>query len=171
VVGFLPLAAAWFIGDSVAARRRYVAGLAEARERIQPGLRRCRTRLRWPPWRRAQARVGAIVDEPRFHPYLTGRDNLRLLAAARGGDARQRIGPSQERVGLAERADDKVASFSMGMRQRLGVASCLIGSTSASPWTRFAPRRWRRPPGALAPAGCWPAGGEPSADRRCRPGP
>jgi ABC-2 type transport system ATP-binding protein len=76
---------------------------------------------------RAQARVGAIVDEPRFHPHLTGRDNLRLLAAARGGDARQRIGPSLERVGLAERADDKVASYSMGMRQRLGVASCLLG--------------------------------------------
>ena len=36
---------------------------------------------------RALARVGAIVDEPRFHPHLTGRDNLRLLAAARGGDA------------------------------------------------------------------------------------
>jgi ABC-2 type transport system ATP-binding protein len=76
---------------------------------------------------RAQARVGAIVDEPRFHPHLTGRDNLRLLAAARGGGARQRIGPSLERVGLSERADDKVASYSMGMRQRLGVASCLIG--------------------------------------------
>jgi ABC-2 type transport system ATP-binding protein len=75
----------------------------------------------------AQARVGAIVDEPRFHPHLTGRDNLRLLAAARGGDARQRIGPSLERVGLADRADDKVASYSMGMRQRLGVASCLLG--------------------------------------------
>jgi ABC-2 type transport system ATP-binding protein len=75
---------------------------------------------------RAQARVGAIVDEPRFHPHLSGRDNLRLLAAARGGDARERIGPSLERVGLAERADDKVASYSMGMRQRLGVASCLL---------------------------------------------
>jgi ABC-2 type transport system ATP-binding protein len=74
----------------------------------------------------ALARVGAIVDEPRFHPHLTGRDNLRLLAAARGGDARQRIGPSLERVGLAERADDKVTSYSLGMRQRLGVASCLL---------------------------------------------
>ena len=76
---------------------------------------------------RALARVGAIVDEPRFHHHLTGRDNLRLLAAARGGDAGQLIGPSLARVGLAERADDKVASYSMGMRQRLGVASCLLG--------------------------------------------
>jgi len=77
--------------------------------------------------KRALARVGAIVDEPRFHPHLTGRDNLRLLAAARGGDASQRIAPSLELVGLTQRADDKVAAYSMGMRQRLGVASCLLG--------------------------------------------
>ena len=77
--------------------------------------------------RRALARVGAIVDEPRFHPHLTGRDNLRLLAAARGGDAATRIAPSLARVGLADRADDKAATYSMGMRQRLGVACCLLG--------------------------------------------
>jgi ABC-2 type transport system ATP-binding protein len=76
---------------------------------------------------RALARVGAIVDEPRFHGHLTGRENLRLLAAARGGDADTRIVPSLARVGLADRAGDKVASYSMGMRQRLGVASCLLG--------------------------------------------
>ena len=76
--------------------------------------------------RRALARVGAIVDEPRFHHHLTGRENLRLLAAARGGDAAGRIVPSLARVGLAERAEDKVATYSMGMRQRLGVAACLL---------------------------------------------
>jgi len=75
---------------------------------------------------RALARVGAIVDEPRFHGHLTGRDNLRLLAAARGGDADQRIDPSLARVGLADRAGDKVGTYSMGMRQRLGVAACLL---------------------------------------------
>ncbi|HEY6277790.1 MAG TPA: ABC transporter ATP-binding protein [Streptosporangiaceae bacterium] len=75
---------------------------------------------------RALARVGAIVDEPRFHPHLTGRENLRLLAAARGGDAGTRIAPSLARVGLTDRADDRVATYSMGMRQRLGVASCLL---------------------------------------------
>jgi ABC-2 type transport system ATP-binding protein len=76
---------------------------------------------------RALARVGAIVDEPRFHHHLTGRENLRLLGAARGGDASGRIPGSLARVGLTERADDKVASYSMGMRQRLGVAACLLG--------------------------------------------
>ena len=75
----------------------------------------------------ALARVGAIVDEPRFHNHLTGRQNLQLLAAAREPAARDRIGPALERVGIAQRADDRVAKYSMGMRQRLGVAACLIG--------------------------------------------
>jgi len=76
---------------------------------------------------RALAMVAAIVDEPRFYGHMSGRDNLLLLAAARGGDAESRIAPSLERVGLGARADDKTASYSLGMRQRLGVAACLIG--------------------------------------------
>ena len=75
----------------------------------------------------ALARVGAIVDEPRFHGHLTGRQNLQILAAARGPGARDRIGPALERVGILHRAEDKVSKYSMGMRQRLGVAACLIG--------------------------------------------
>src|ERR1700684_2653085 len=75
----------------------------------------------------ALARVGAIVDEPRFHGHLTGRQNLQLLAAAREPAARERIGPSLERGGILPRADDGVSKYSMGMRQRLGVAACLIG--------------------------------------------
>jgi ABC-2 type transport system ATP-binding protein len=75
----------------------------------------------------ALARVGAIVDEPRFHPHLTGRQNLGLLAAAREPAAPDRVGPALERVGLAHRADDRVSRYSMGMRQRLGVAACLLG--------------------------------------------
>ncbi len=75
----------------------------------------------------ALARVGAIVDEPRFHGHLTGRQNLQLLAAAREPAARDRIAPSLERVGILHRADDRVSKYSMGMRQRLGVAACLLG--------------------------------------------
>ena len=80
------------------------------------------------PAERAQAlqRVGAIVEEPRFHTYLSGRENLRLVAAARGPQARERIDPALTRVGLAERAGEKVKSYSLGMRQRLGVARCLL---------------------------------------------
>jgi len=76
---------------------------------------------------KALARVGAIVDEPRFHGHLTGRQNLQILAAAREPAARDRIGSVLERVGLLQRADDRVSKYSMGMRQRLGVAACLIG--------------------------------------------
>jgi ABC-2 type transport system ATP-binding protein len=75
---------------------------------------------------RALARVGAIVDEPRFHGHLTGRENLKVLAAARGGNAGHRIGPALDRTRLTQRADDKVSAYSMGMRQRLGVAACLL---------------------------------------------
>jgi ABC-2 type transport system ATP-binding protein len=80
------------------------------------------------PAERAQAlkRVGAIVEEPRFHMHLDGRENLRIIAAARGPEAFERIEPALARVGLAERAGDKVKSYSMGMRQRLGVARCLL---------------------------------------------
>jgi ABC-2 type transport system ATP-binding protein len=80
------------------------------------------------PDERAQAleRVGAIVEEPRFHMHLTGRENLRIVAAVRGPEAFTRIEPALARVGLGERADNKVKSYSMGMRQRLGVARCLL---------------------------------------------
>jgi ABC-2 type transport system ATP-binding protein len=75
----------------------------------------------------ALTRVGAIVDEPRFHGHLTGRQNLQILAAARELAARDRVGPALERVGMSHRADDRVSKYSMGMRQRLGVAACLLG--------------------------------------------
>src|SRR4051794_33821272 len=74
----------------------------------------------------ALARVGAIIEEPRFHPHLTGRENLKVHAAARGGGAGGRIGAALARVGLAARADDRVKAYSLGMRQRLGVARCLL---------------------------------------------
>jgi len=76
---------------------------------------------------KALARVGAIVDEPRFHQHLSGSDNLAMLASSREPAANTRIAPALDRVGLGRRADDKVGSYSMGMRQRLGVAACLLG--------------------------------------------
>lgn len=72
------------------------------------------------------ARVGAIVEEPRFHPHLTGRENLRVVAAARGPQVRLRIEPALERAGLRDRGDDLVGTYSQGMRQRLGIARCLL---------------------------------------------
>jgi ABC-2 type transport system ATP-binding protein len=74
----------------------------------------------------ALAQVGAIVDEPRFHGHLTGRQNLQILAAAREPAAMGRIDGALDRVGMLSRADVKVTKYSMGMRQRLGVAACLL---------------------------------------------
>jgi ABC-2 type transport system ATP-binding protein len=80
------------------------------------------------PKRRAEAlqRVGAVVEEPRFHPHLSGRDNLRAAAAFRRPGASGRVGAVLDRVGLADRGGDRVGGYSLGMRQRLGIARCLL---------------------------------------------
>jgi ABC-2 type transport system ATP-binding protein len=74
----------------------------------------------------ALARVGAIVEEPRFHGHLTGRENLSVIAAAREPEAHARIDGALARVGLTQRADERVKRYSLGMRQRLGVARSLL---------------------------------------------
>jgi len=74
----------------------------------------------------ALARVGAIVEEPRFHGHLTGRENLTVIAAAREPEAHARIDGALARVGLTQRADERVKRYSLGMRQRLGVARSLL---------------------------------------------
>jgi len=74
----------------------------------------------------ALMRVGAMAEEPRFLDHLTGRENLRINAAAREPAAASRIEDALERVGLTERAGERVARYSTGMRQRLGVARCLL---------------------------------------------
>ena len=75
-------------------------------------------------------RVGALVEGPAFHPYLSGRANLlRLDAADRGADARttaSRVGTALERVGLAAAAEKRYRAYSLGMRQRLGIAATLL---------------------------------------------
>jgi ABC-2 type transport system ATP-binding protein len=74
----------------------------------------------------ALQRVGAMAGEPRFLDHLTGRENLRINAAARDLAAAGRIEAALERVGLANRAGERVARYSTGMCQRLGVARCLL---------------------------------------------
>jgi ABC-type multidrug transport system ATPase subunit len=71
------------------------------------------------------ARVGSLVEEPALYPYLSGRDNLRVLARY-AGVPRARIAEVLDLVGLASRAGDKVRTYSLGMRQRLGVAAALL---------------------------------------------
>jgi ABC-2 type transport system ATP-binding protein len=75
----------------------------------------------------ALAGVAGFIEEPRLYPYLSGRANLELLAALdRGHAGRKEIDEVLEQVELLERARDKVGEYSQGMRQRLGLASCLI---------------------------------------------
>jgi ABC-2 type transport system ATP-binding protein len=79
---------------------------------------------------RALPQVGALVEGPAFHPYLSGRANLiRLDAADRSADAatsRRRVGEALERVGLTAAADKRYRGYSLGMRQRLGIAAALL---------------------------------------------
>jgi ABC-2 type transport system ATP-binding protein len=70
--------------------------------------------------------VGGFVETPRFYPYLNGRANLSVLAGLDGGDARQLIDAAIEAVGLAGAGRQKVKGYSLGMRQRLGLAAAML---------------------------------------------
>jgi ABC-2 type transport system ATP-binding protein len=74
------------------------------------------------------ARVGAMIEEPAFYPWLTGRRNLELLALSGAGlPARgEEIAAALDRAGLTGVADRKVKGYSQGMRQRLGLAAALL---------------------------------------------
>jgi len=70
-------------------------------------------------------RIGSMVETPGLFPAMTGRKNLALLGRIQGiGPAA--VGAVLERVGLAERADDPVRGYSLGMRQRLGIGIALL---------------------------------------------
>jgi ABC-2 type transport system ATP-binding protein len=74
--------------------------------------------------------VGALVEGPGFHPFLSGRENLRRVAATEpllaSRDIRSAVGSALERVGLAAAADRRFRGYSLGMKQRLGLASALL---------------------------------------------
>jgi ABC-2 type transport system ATP-binding protein len=74
----------------------------------------------------ALRRIGAIVETPAFYEYLTARENLRLFGRLSGRVTARQIDEALERVGLAARADEKVRTFSHGMKQRLGLAQALL---------------------------------------------
>jgi ABC-type multidrug transport system ATPase subunit len=75
-------------------------------------------------------RVGALVEGPAFHPYLSGRANLARLdavdATADPRTARARADTALERVGLGAAADKRFRQYSLGMKQRLGLAAALL---------------------------------------------
>ena len=73
------------------------------------------------------SRVGALVEGPGFYPYLSGRDNLRVLARFAGLEE-VAVEAALEQVDLTDRASDRFRSYSLGMKQRLGVAAALLGT-------------------------------------------
>ena len=70
--------------------------------------------------------VGALIETPTFYPYLSGRANLRVLAATGAATPGRRIDELLDLVGLRERANDAVSRYSLGMKQRLGIAAALL---------------------------------------------
>jgi ABC-2 type transport system ATP-binding protein len=72
--------------------------------------------------------VAGFVEAPTFYPYLTGRENLEFLGTLDGGVARRQLDEVLDRVGLLDRACDRVGTYSLGMRQRLGIAASLMRS-------------------------------------------
>ena len=75
----------------------------------------------------ALRRIGAIVETPAFYPYLSGRRNLAYFQGVMGRKDPGELDMLLERVGLADRAGDAFKTYSLGMKQRLGLAYALLG--------------------------------------------
>ncbi|GCF10327.1 ABC transporter ATP-binding protein [Dictyobacter arantiisoli] len=71
-------------------------------------------------------RVGALIETPALYLYMSGRDNLRAIGDSLGGVSKYRIDEILELVGLTSRQKDKVKTYSLGMKQRLGIAISLL---------------------------------------------
>ena len=76
---------------------------------------------------RAVAQTGSMIEDPAFYPWLTGRQNLQVLAAEGGGCAAAELSRVLEVSGLSDVAGRKVRAYSQGMRQRLGLAAAMLG--------------------------------------------
>ena len=72
-------------------------------------------------------RVGAIVETPSFYPYLSGRDNLAYYQGITGRGDQKELDDLLKNVGLADRAHSRFRTYSLGMKQRLGLAYALLG--------------------------------------------
>ena len=79
------------------------------------------------PHRESLRRLGAIVETPAFYPYLSGRDNLAYFQGIAGKSDAAELDDLLENVGLADRANSRYRTYSLGMKQRLGLAYSLLG--------------------------------------------
>ena len=76
--------------------------------------------------RQRRFQIGSLIESPSFYPYLSGRDNLRVIAATGAAPKPGRVEEVLELVDLTGRAGDKVEGYSLGMRQRLGIGAALL---------------------------------------------
>ncbi|HEV9037151.1 MAG TPA: ATP-binding cassette domain-containing protein [Puia sp.] len=79
-----------------------------------------------PPSEKQRRQIGTLLETPNFYHYLSGEDNLRIAAAIKGR-GKEDIPRVLEAVKLSERKDSKFSTYSLGMKQRLALASCLLG--------------------------------------------
>ena len=75
----------------------------------------------------SRRRIGAIIENPAFYPYMSGRQNLEYFRFISGRGSPSDVVDVLERVGLAGRGDDLFRTYSLGMKQRLGIAYALLG--------------------------------------------
>lgn len=75
---------------------------------------------------RARRRIGATLEQPNFYPYLTGRENLRIVANVKGASSAS-LERALDLVGMSRRADGRFDEYSLGMKQRLGLAATVLG--------------------------------------------
>lgn len=77
-------------------------------------------------YKKAISNVGGIIETPQLYPYLSGLKNLKLFASFYGKSATNRINQIVKLVGMENRIKDKVSTYSLGMKQRLGIAQALL---------------------------------------------
>jgi ABC-2 type transport system ATP-binding protein len=81
----------------------------------------------WKDFKKAIKSVGIVVETAAFYEYLSGRMNLELTARLLGGISRKDIDEVLERIGLYGRQQDRVSTYSLGMKQRLGIGRAMLG--------------------------------------------
>lgn len=115
-----------FLGPNGAGKTTTIRMLVDLIRPTEGSVRVCGYDVNREP-ERALAFVGSIVENPEVYSYLTGFENLEQFARMMPGVDRKRIVEVSEMVGLQERIHDKVKTYSLGMRQRLGIAQALLG--------------------------------------------
>ncbi|WP_223869778.1 ABC transporter ATP-binding protein [Paenibacillus sabuli] len=115
-----------FLGPNGAGKTTTIRMLVDLIRPTSGSVQVCGRDVRREP-EQALEQIGCIVENPEVYPYLTGRENLAFAARMLRGIGAARIDEVVRLVGMTQRIDDKVRTYSLGMRQRLGIAMALLG--------------------------------------------